>query len=76
MYPPHTATRVFFSAVVNSVWVLLPSGNDGGLQSLVLGNTSLEERRPSSPLYPPVKRTMVSSLAGGASVAGPGCLVL
>ena len=74
LYPPHTATRVFSSAVVKSVGPYLPSGNKGGLQSLVLGNTSLEERR--RPLYPPVKRTMVSSLAGGASVAGPGCLVL
>ena len=74
-YPPHTAIRVFSSAVVKSVCWFLASGNEGGLQSLVLGNTSLEERRPPSP-HPPVKRTMVSSLAGGASVAGPGCLVL
>ena len=73
-YPPHTATRVFSSAVVKSVWLYLYSGNEGGLQSLVLGNNSLEERR-LSPLNPPVKRTMVSSLAGGGSVAvGPGCL--
>ena len=72
--PPHTATRVFSSAVVKSVWLLLPSGNEGGLQSLVLGNTSLVERTRS--LAPPVKRTMVSSLAGGASVAGPGYSVL
>ena len=67
---------MFSSAVVKSVWWDLPSGNEGGLQSLVLGNNSLEERRPSSGLYPPVKKAMVSSLAGGASVAGPGCLVL
>ena len=73
-YPPHTATRVFSSAVVKSVCPSLASGNEGGLQSLVLGNNSLEERPPL--LYPPVKRTMVSSLTGGASVAGPGCLVL
>ena len=57
---------MFSSAVVKSVWLLLPSGNEGGLQSLVLGNTSLEER------LPPVKRTMVSSLAA----AGPGSFVM
>ena len=68
--PPHTATRVFSSAVVKSVWKAFRSGNEGGLQPLVLGNTSLEERR--RPLYPPVKRTMMSSLAA----AGPGCFVM
>ena len=76
--PPHTATCVFSSAVVKSVGTFLPSGNDGGLQSLVLRNTSLEERvleGEASP-SPPVKKTMVSSLAGGASVVAPGCLVL
>ena len=60
---------MFSSAVVKIVWSSLPSGNEGGLQSLVLGNNSLEERR-LSPLNPPVKRTMVSSLAG------PGCFVM
>ena len=60
--PPHTATRVFSSAVVKSVCSALPSGNEGGLQSLVLGNSSLEESQPSP--YPPVKRTMAA--------AGPG----
>ena len=74
--PPHAATRVFSSAVVKIVCSVLPLGNEGGLQSLVLGNNSLEERRRPSYPPPPVKRTMVSSLAGGASVAGPGCLVL
>ena len=70
--PPHTTTLDCGSAVMKSVCWFLASGNEGGLQSLVLGNTSLEERRPSSPLYPPVKRTMVSSLAA----AGPGCFVM
>ena len=69
--PPHTATVGVGPTVVNKVWTSLPSGNEGGLQPLLLGNTSLEDSLP--PLYPPVKRTMVSSLAGGASVARPGC---
>ena len=73
--PPHTAALGRGSAVVKSVCPYFTSGNEGRLQPFVLGNTSLEERRPSS-LYPPVKRTMVSSLAGGASVEGPGYSVL
>ena len=69
--PPHTATLGRGSAVVKIVWLLLPfsPGNEGKLQSLVLGNNSLEESQPKP--APPVKSTMVSSLE-----AFPGCFVM
>ena len=42
--PPHAATLSRASAVVKIVWRSLASGNEGGLQLLVLGNNSLVER--------------------------------
>ena len=50
---------------MKSVWRYLRRGNEGGVQSLSFGSTSLDERLPGLP--PPVKRTMVSSLAGPGS---------
>ena len=72
--PPQTATVGFGSAVVNNVRPYLGAGNEGGEQPLVFGNTSLEERYQES--QPPVKRATVSSVTGGASVAGPADLLL
>ena len=42
--PPQIATVGFGPAVVNNVGKDLGTGNEGGEQLLVLGNTSLEER--------------------------------
>ena len=69
------ATLGFGSAVVNKAGAYLDVGKEGGEQSLVFGNTSLEERYLPS-REPPVKRATVSSRTGGASVAGPADLLL
>ena len=69
--PPQVAMTGLGSDVKNVTWSFLLTGKSGGVQPVVLGKTSTEERDPPWPDHPPVIKRTFSSVLNGASLETP-----